>query len=181
MDVEKVEFFVSRFRRFPEDEILSALARVDTLVEEAQVALKKVASERSIILSDELANQIHSEQLAEIPANIAEERSYSAAAVGDIHAKTVSFLWSIPLGLAMAFFLRSYAPNSGIAKLIPSISMALPLYCLYRLSLSIDSSRSVAWTMVGIQAIPVVGWVAAISLVLKARRIKAASDSRPLG
>jgi hypothetical protein len=178
MDKEKLEFFVSRYRGVDADEIMSLLARTESLAEEAQAALLQVAEERSIVFTEAIASQIRREQLVELPAKTIEERSFSREAADSIHEKKVLFLWSIPIGFGSGIVYRLLMPKLGTTILASAIflvgvlSIVWSLYCLYRLSRSIDPSRSVAWTMVGTQFIPIIGWISAISLVLKAGRIK---------
>ena len=184
MDNEKIRFFVSRYRQAEEDEILNLLTRLDSLAEEAQAALRQVAEERSIVLTQTIASQIRHEQLAELPAKTIEEKSFSPEAAASIHEKKILFLWSIPIGFAAGILYRLYIPALSTAAFMPAIlavgaiSIVWPLFCLYRLSRSIDPSRSVAWTMVGTQFIPIIGWIAAISLVLKAGRIRRSCGSQ---
>lgn len=171
IEQQKVEFFVSRYRGFDDDEIVRLLSRVDSLAEEAQSALRQVAAERSKSLSEHAVKLIAQENLGNVDLVEVEEKSYSREAALLILSLRNRLLLSIPIWLLGVFAIRAGVP---ILVFFWIGALAWMMYCLYRLSSAIDPRPSVAWTMVAIQAIPIIGWVALISLLLKAGRISKA-------
>lgn len=98
---------------------------------------------------------------------------YSAARVDIIRIRRKLFLWAcVPLAVIIVVIWA--APNSR-AGLVPGLvcwMIALWwLFCLYKLSVSVDQKAVAAWAIIALQIIPVVGLVLVFSLARKAARI----------
>jgi hypothetical protein len=180
MDTNKFDFFVAKYRSAEPEELQELHSRADSLAEEAQAALRQVASERSLSLTQQQPTASLSPSSERRAARDAEERAYSPVRAELIHLRKVWFLWSIPLSLLAGIFYGFAAPSAkGTLMSLPVglvglFAIVWPLYCLYKLSHAVDPKRSVAWAMVATQFVPIVGWLSAISLVLKAGRIRRA-------
>lgn len=179
MDSNKFDYFVAKYRVAETEDLLDLGSRANSLAEEAQAALTQVADERAISLTQK--------QQAALPAKLdrraareAEEKSYSAALAEIVHIRKMWFLWSLPLAFLAGFVYRGAAESVKGTFMGPPVALVglfafvWPLYCLYKLSCAVDPKRSVAWGMVAVQFLPIIGWLAAISLVLKAGRIRKA-------
>ena len=168
LDQQKVEFFVSRYRGEDHDEVARMLSRIDSLAEEAQVALLQVAAERSISPSEPPKELIEQESQSSPDPREVEERSYSREAALKILSLRNRLLLSIPIWIIGVFAIKAGIP---ILVFFWIGSLIWMTYCLYKLSMAIDPRPGVAWAMVGTQGIPIIGWIALASLLLKAGRI----------
>ena len=184
MDQDKIDYFIAKYRAADAEELLEVASRASSLAEEAQAVLRQVSSERGISLQQErqVASPLPSKPDRRA-AREAEERSYSPARAEIIHIRKVWFIWSLPLAF-LAGFVYVGAPESArgtfmgtLVALVGLLAFLWPLYCLYKLSRAVDPKRSVAWGMVAVQLFPIIGWPAAISLVLKAGRIRRAIEA----
>ena len=66
------------------------------------------------------------------------------------------------------------AKGSAVGVMVGLVGLAALIwlfYCLFKLSTAIEPRRGVAWSMLALQLVPVVGLVAVVSLVLKAGKI----------
>jgi hypothetical protein len=177
MDKNKFDYFVAKYRAADADEILELGSRAASLADEAEAALRQVAAERTLTLRD-------GQQIATPPrdsrkaAREAEEGSYSPARAELIHIRKMWFLWSLPLALLAGFVYGGAAESAkstvmaAPVALVGLFAFVWPLFCLYKLSRAVDPKRSVAWAMVAACFIPIIGWLAPISLVRKAGRIR---------
>lgn len=179
MDANKFDYFVAKYRAAEEEELLDLGSRATSLAEEAQAAIAQVASERAISLTQK-EQAAPPAMLDRKAAREAEEKSYSAARAEIVHIRKMWFLWSLPLAFFAAFVYAGTAESAKGTFMGPPVALVglfafvWPLYCLYKLSRAVDPKRSVAWGMVAVQFLPIIGWLAAISLVLKAGRIRKA-------
>ena len=182
MDTDKFDYFVAKYRATDADELSEFGSRVASLAEEAEAALRQVVAERGLELPSAQETNAPPRSLRQA-VRAAEENSYSAAGAELVHIRKVWFLWSLPLAIGAGFVYGSMAETAkgtlmGLpVALIGLFAFVWPLYCLYKLSRSVDPKRSVAWVMVVACFIPIIGWIAPISLVLKAGRIKKAAIS----
>jgi hypothetical protein len=185
MDTAKFDYFVAKYRAAHADELKDLGSRASTLAEEAEAALRQVAAERGLAVQggQHDATPTSPALTPRQAARAAEERSYSAAGAELVHIRQVWFLWSLPLAFAAGFVYGAMAESArgtlmGLpVALIGLFALVWPLYCIYKLSRAVDPKRSVAWAMVGACFIPIIGWIAPISLVLKAGRIRKAAIS----
>lgn len=178
MDKAKFDYFLAKYRATDATELMELGLRIATLAEEAEAALRQAATERGLTL--QYQNNEDASQPPASPRQVARasgEQAYSAAGAEIVHIRKVWFLWSLPLTFAagivygwMAESVRGTLMGPPVA-LIGLFSLVWPLYCIYKLSRAVDPRRSVAWAMVVACFIPVIGWIAPISLVLKAGRI----------
>jgi hypothetical protein len=180
MDTDKLAYFVEKYRATDADELSELLPTASSLAEEAEAALRQVAAERGITAdAAHQAPSIKSPTLtSRQAAREAEERSYTATGAELVHIRKIWFLWSLPLAFAAGFVYGLMAESARGTFMGPPVALfglfaiVWPLYCIYKLSRAIDPKRSVAWAMVAACFIPIVGWLAPISLVLKAGRIR---------
>ena len=185
MDTAKFDYFVAKYRATDTDQVLELGARADSLAEEAAAALRQVAAERGLALSEakEGATPTSPALSPKQAARAAEESSYSTARAELIHIRKVWFLWSLPLAFAASVLYGLMAESARGTIMAPPVALLglfaflWPLYCIYKLSRAVDAKRAVAWAMVAVCFIPIIGWIAPISLVLKAGRIRKASLS----
>ena len=102
---------------------------------------------------------------------------YSATRIEIIRIRRSWLLWSIPISFGLGFVYGFFAegarsnPFGFVIGLIGLFAFVWPLNCLFKLSKAVEPKTSVAWMMVAIQLIPIIGLIAAISLVLKAGRV----------
>jgi hypothetical protein len=182
MDASKFDYFMARYRVAEEEELIELASRQSVLAEEAQAALRQAAVERGLSL-DEESQVALPQKVSRKAAQDAEETAYSLVRVELIQERKVWFLWSLPLSLgAGAIYGAGAESTKGTLMALPVASLGLfavvwPLYCLYKLSRSVEPKRAVAWAMVATQFLPIIGWLAAISLVLKAGRIRKAASA----
>ena len=188
MDTAKFDYFVAKYRSTDLDELRELAPQASLLAEEAEAAFRKVAAERGVpIESGEDVERAASPVRPSRPAAAAvAERAYSAAGAELVHIRKVWFLWSLPVAVGAAF-LNGYMAQSvkgtfmgPPVALLGLFALVWPLYCVYKLSRAVDPKRSVAWAMVVACFIPIIGWIAPISLVLKAGRIKKAAVAASL-
>lgn len=87
------------------------------------------------------------------------------------------FGWAIAISASAGLMYGLSAESAGgtpfgaVVGAIGMVALVLPLYALYKLSMAVEPKRSVAWAMVALQAVPIIGLVAVISLAMKAGRI----------
>lgn len=172
LDQQKVEFFLSRYREEDHDEVANLLFRIDSLVEEAQVALRQVAAERSISPSESAMELIAQESQSTPDPREVEEKSYSREKALLILNLRNQVLLSVPIWIVGLIVAKGVSSN--FFPFVFPIALGAGAWmsrCIYQLTLAIDPRPAVAWTMVSIQAIPVIGWLALASLLRKAARI----------
>lgn len=183
MDSEKFAYFLSKYRSADDEELRALGARIDSLADEAQEALSRTLRERGLSPPPE---QRPETPKAEQPDSQSDAATYSRTGLEIIQIRKRWFLWSIPLAFAAGFVYGNMAesargsPIGVLAALFGLFAFIWPLYCLYKLSRALDPKRSVAWIMVIVQFIPILGWIAAISLVLKAHRITKNLDNNTI-
>ena len=174
MDSEKLAYFLSKYRSTDDEELRALSARIDSLAEEAQEALGRTLRERNL---PPLPVQRPEGDKPEPSDSRPETANYSRAGLEIIRIRKRWLLWSIPLAFGAGFIYGNMAEGSRgtpfgvLAALFGLFAIVWPLYCLYKLSRALDPKRSVAWIMVIAQFIPVLGWIAAISIVLKAHKL----------
>jgi hypothetical protein len=179
MDKDKFDYFVSKYRTADEEELQELWPRITSLAEEAEAALRQVATERALVPQER--HQVPATAKDQKKAALElEEKSYSPARAEIIHVRKMRLLWSFPLAFAAGFIYHSAAAAVRGTAMGPPIALIglfgfiYPIYCVYKLSISVDPKRAVAWGMVIACFIPVFGWLALVSLVLKAGRIRKA-------
>jgi hypothetical protein len=183
MDTNKFDYFVAKYRAAEASELIELGARTTSLAEEAEAALRQVAGERALVLQEQQQTPTTSRDQKKAAREL-EEKSYSPARAEIIHVRKVRLLWSFPLAFCAGFAYQSAAESVKGTIMGPPIALlglfgfVYPIYCVYKLSRAVDPKRSVAWAMVAACFTPVIGWLALISLVLKAGRIRKAARRR---
>jgi multisubunit Na+/H+ antiporter MnhE subunit len=112
-----------------------------------------------------------------MPRTTKEIIQYSAIRIELIKIRRNWFFWSIPIALAAGFVYRLLAEPlrntalAPVASLFGLFALFWPSYCLYKFSMAIEPKRSVAWSLVGLGFIPVLGWIFIVSNIFVANRI----------
>lgn len=184
LDQAKLAFFLEKYRKTDPDELIDLASRKGYLSDEADAALRQVATERGIDLAQAVTTAAAA-RTAQKSALEIEEGSYSEFDVARIHALKIRLLWSLPIALTVGFlsgYLSVPFRDTPLAILPPLgilFSMLWPVVCVYKLSMAVEPRRMVAWTMVVACFVPILGWIAPISLILKAGRIRRLSQAHP--
>ena len=181
MDTTKFDYFLAKYRAADPDELIELGARINSLAEEAEAALRQVVEERSLVLHEPQGDLTDTGR--KLTTVELEERSYSPARAEMIHIRKMRLLWSFPLVFVAGFIYSSFADSVRGTLMGPPVALIglfaylYSTYCVYKLSRAIDPKRSVAWGMVAVCLIPIIGWFALISLILKASRIRNAVNA----
>lgn len=172
MDQQKLNYFVSKYEAMSNSDIMDLRAQVGDMAEESEAALRQVAAARGVSIREATPPR------SQLTEQEIEERAFSPIRAELIHVRKTWFLWSLLIALAAGSFYGAFSgmtkdsPFGLLVALCGLFAIVWPLYCLYKLSYAVDPRRSVAWAMVVAVFVPIIGWIAPISLVLKASRIR---------